>query len=107
MNNVVYDHIGRVLFQKDNIGTTCRYIKELEDSYDEITIVTDIEIGSVERGWLGDITYWATNGWHVTNFELKDLTSESVCVKDALCIRIEVKTEPDSTVEWKYTFLKY
>ena len=86
MNNVVYDHIGRVLFQKDNIGTTCRYIKELEDSYDEITIVTDAEIGSVERGWLGDITYWATHGFDVKDYETRDLTSEPICVKDVLCV---------------------
>ena len=107
MNNVVYDHIGRVLFQKDNIGTNCRYIKEFEDSYDEITIVTDVEIGSVERGWLGDITYWAAGGLHINKPEFANLTSEQMCVKDALCIRVGVKAEQGCPVEWIYTFLKY
>jgi hypothetical protein len=107
MNNVVYDHIGKVLFQKDNIGTICRYVKEFEDSYDEITIVTDVEIGSVERGWLGDITYWAAGGWHIAKPKLTDLTSEPVFIKDALCIRVGVKAEQGCPVEWIYTFFKY
>lgn len=108
MNNVVYERIGRVLFKKDNIGSNCNYIKEFEDSCDTIILITDTEIDFVERGWLGDLTYWATHGFDIKDYEKEDLTSEPVCVRDVLCIRVEVKkSEPDCPVEWKYTFLKY
>ena len=107
MNNVIYDRIGRVLFQKDNIGSNCRYVNEFEDCYDTIVLTTNMEIDFVERGWLGDITYWATGGWNVNDLNAKDLTSEPVCVKGALCIRVEVRSEQGYPVEWTYTFLKY
>lgn len=107
MNSTGYERIGRVLFHKDNIGAGFNYISAFEDSYDTIRIETPIQIDFVERGWLGDITYWATSGFDVNDYETHDLTSEPTCVKDALCVRVEVKSESDSAVTWTYTFLKY
>ena len=108
MNNVVYNYIGRVYFKKDNIGAGFNYIKEFEDSYDTIIITTDIEINFVERGWIGDITYWAANGFDIKDYKNRDLlTSEPRYVRDVLCIRVDVRSEQGSPVEWKYTFLKY
>lgn len=107
MNSVVYGGIGRVHFKKDNIGAGFNYIKSFEDSCNTITITTEIEIDFIERGWLGDITYWAFNGCDLNDYEKRDLTSEPRCIKDALCIRVDVKSEPDNPVEWTYTFLKY
>ena len=109
MNNVVYERIGRVLFHKDNVSVGFNYISEFEDSHDSIVITTDIAIDFVERGWLGDITYWATNGWLVNDYtcDTGDLTSEPTYIRDALCIRVEARSEPERPVEWKYTFLKY
>lgn len=107
MNSTCYKHIGRVYFHKDNVGAGCNYIYEFEDSYDTITITTYVEIDFVHRGWLGDITYWATNGTDVKDYEATDLTSECIQVKDALCARVEVRSKQDDQVEWTYTFLKY
>lgn len=107
MNSVVYNHIGRVHFKKDNIGAGAKYIREFEDFCDTIKITTEVELDFIERGWLGDITYWASKGFDVKDYEKSDLTSEPKCIKDALCIRVEVRSEPDSSVEWIYTFLKY
>ena len=104
--DIVYNGIGRVLFQRNNIDKDFVYIKEFEDSYNTITIKTEIEIDFIERGWLGDITYWATGGWELRN-ELNNCTSEPVFIKDALCIRVEVRPEVDCPVTWTYTFLKY
>ena len=107
MNNTVYERIGRVHFKKDNIGAGCNYIVEFEDSYDTIVITTIVELDFIERGWLGDITYWASRGVDIKDYEKRDLTSESKCVKDALCARVEVRHKPDYPIEWTYTFLKY
>ena len=109
MNNVVYERIGRVLFQRDNIGTNCNYVSEFHDNDDAIVITTDMEIDFIERGWLGDITYWAANGWQIGDYTCKtgDFTSEPVRIRDALCIRVNVRYEPECPVTWTYTFLKY
>lgn len=107
MNSTAYERIGRVHFQNNNIGAGFNYISEFEDSYDTIRIETQIQIDFVERGWLGDITYWATNGFDTKDCNSDDITSEPICVKDVLCVRVEVKSESDSAVTWTYTFLKY
>jgi hypothetical protein len=107
MNSTDYERIGRVHFHKDNIGAGFKYISSFEDSYDTIRIETPVQIDFVERGWLGDITYWATNGFDINDYKKRNLTSEPVCIKDALCIRVEVRSKLDSSVEWTYTFLKY
>lgn len=107
MNSTCYKRIDRVYFHKDNVGAGFNYVREFEDSYDTITITTYAEIDFVHRGWLGDITYWATNGVDIKNYEVTDLTSECIQVKDALCVRVEVISKPDDPVEWTYTFLKY
>lgn len=104
--DIVYNCIGRVLFQRNNIDKDFMYIKEFEDSYNAITIKTEIEIDFIERGWLGDLTYWATGGGDIRN-ELNNCTSEPVFIKDALCIRVEVRSELARPVVWTYTFLKY
>ena len=107
MNCTIYERISRVYFQKDNIGAGANYIREFEDFCDTIKITTEVELDFIERGWLGDITYWASSGWDLNDYEKRDLTSEPRCIKDALCIRVEVRSEQDSPVEWTYTFLKY
>ena len=107
-NSTAYMHIGRVYFHKDNIGAGFEYIKEFEDNCDSVIIISDIEIDFVYRGWVGDITYWATGGFNVKDCNcIGDLTSEARHVKDALLARIEVKSDRGCAVEWKYTFLKY
>ena len=107
MNSVIYERVGRVHFKNGNIGAGVNYIRSFEDSYDTITITTEIEVDFIERGWLGDITYWAGSGLDLNDYEKRDLTSEPRCIKDALCIRVEVRSKPDCPVEWMYTFLKY
>ena len=43
----------------------------------------------------------------VKNPEKTDLTSEPCCVKDILCVRVNVKYDGDAPVMWEYVFLKY
>ena len=74
---------------------------------DEIVIKSPAQIDFVYRGWLGDITYWAADGMDMNNPEKTNLTSESCCVKDVLCVRVNVKDDGNAPVMWEYVFLKY
>ena len=107
MNSTAYKRIGRIYFQKDNEGSGFNYVYEFEDNNDEIVIKSPAQIDFVYRGWLGDITYWAADGMDMNNPEKTNLTSESCCVKDVLCVRVNVKDDGDAPVMWEYVFLKY
>ena len=107
MNSTAYSRIGRVYFQKDNEGSGLNYVYEFEDNNDEIVIKSPAQIDFVYRGWLGDITYWAADGMDMNNPEKTNLTSESCCVKDVLCVRVNVKDDGNAPVVWEYVFLKY
>lgn len=107
MNSTAYGRIGRVYFQKDNTGSGLNYVYEFEDDNDEIVIKSPAQIDFVYRGWLGDITYWAADGMDINNPEKTNLTSESCCVKDVLCVRVNVKDDGNAPVMWEYVFLKY
>ena len=89
------------------MGAAFNYISEFEDYDDSIVITTPVMIDFVERGWLGDITYWADKGFNIKNDETSDFTSEGIHVKDVLCVRVGVKSEHGCPVEWTYMFLKY
>ena len=126
MNSTVYSRIGRVYFQKDNEGSNFNYVYEFEDDNDkelvrnnncsttpykhvyyDIVIKSPAQIDFVYRGWLGDITYWAADGMDMNNPENTNLTSESCCVRDVLCVRVNVTYDSYASVMWKYVFLKY
>ena len=107
MNSTAYKRIGRIYFQKDNEGSGFNYVYEFEDNNDEIVIKSPAQIDFVYRGWLGDITYWAADGMDMNNPEKTNLTSESCCVKDVLCVRVNVKDDGNAPVVWEYVFLKY
>ena len=107
MNSTAYKRIGRIYFQKDNEGSGFNYVYEFEDNNDEIVLKSPAQIDFVYRGWLGDITYWAADGMDMNNPEKTNLTSESCCVKDVLCVRVNVKDDGDAPVMWEYVFLKY
>lgn len=107
MNSTVYTKIGRVYFQKDNEGSGFNYVSKFENSYDQITISSICQIDFIDRGWIGDITYWAADGMDVKNPERTDLTSEPCCVKDVLCVRVNVTYDVDAPVMWEYVFMKF
>lgn len=107
MNSTVYSRIGRVYFQKDNEGSNFNYVYEFEDDNDEIVIKSPAQIDFVYRGWLGDITYWAADGMDMNNPKNTNLTSESCCVRDVLCVRVNVTYDSYASVMWEYVFLKY
>ena len=108
MNSTIYEKIGRVDFQRDNIDTRFDYVNEFEDNDDEIVIRSYFQIDSVYRGWLGNITYWASIGTDAKSFERVDLmTGEPCCVKDVLCVRVNVTLHEGEPVMWEYVFLKY
>lgn len=107
MNSTAYKRIGRVYFQKDNEASGFNYVYEFEDNNDKIVIKSSAQIDFVYRGWLGDITYWAADGMDMNNPEKTNLTSESCCVKDVLCVRVNVKDDGNAPVMWEYVFLKY
>ena len=107
MNSTAYTRIGKVYFQKDNAGSGFNYVNRFENNYDQITIGSVYQIDFVYRGWLGDVTYWAADGIDVKNPEKADLTSEPCCIKDVLCVRVNVTYDGDAPVMWEYVFLKY
>lgn len=109
MNDVVYSGIGKVVFSNECGKIDFSYIKKFEDYDDSIVITTEVEIDALRRGWLGDITYFATNGFRVNSYELnedRNRIGTQHCVKDVLLIR-QGATSGVDVVEWTYTFLKY
>lgn len=106
MNSTAYSRIGRVYFQKGNEGSGFNYVEEFEDNYDQLIIRSAFQIDFVYRGWIGDITYWASLGIDAKDTEKMDLTSEPHCVRDVLCVRVNVTRDDGAPVRWEYVFLK-
>ena len=107
-NSTAYSHIGKLKFENYNFKFEFEYVKEFSNKDDTVVIVSNIEIDCLHRGWIGDITYWATRGYDVANcYDDNTYTSEPQSIKDVLLVRIEADASVESPVEWTYTFLKY
>ena len=107
MNSTTYERIGSVYFQKGNEGSGFNYVEEFEDDDDQLIIRSPFQIDFVYRGWIGDITYWASHGIDTKDMGKMDLTSEPHYVRDVLCVRVNVTCNRGEPVMWKYVFLKY
>lgn len=106
MENYVYERI--VVLFKDNSGNeiNANYICSFDDQYiDEIIIESDVQIGGINRGWMGDLFRIAEKAYSIEDGTLKNKSSTS-CYKDVLCARVTACYEPSSVARWKYTFLK-
>lgn len=106
MNDIVYRRIGKVVFDNGTEQSESNWIHEFEDYEDSIVIKTDVKIDSIRRGWVGNITYFATDGFAINSFEDGKRISMPHCVNDVLLVRCGAASS-DNAVEWTYTFLKY
>ena len=109
MNDIVYSRIGKVIFSNECGKIDLSYIKEFEDYDDSIVITTEVEIDSLRRGWLGDITYFATNGFRTSSYELNEDRNRIGAphhVNNVLLIR-QGATSGDGVVEWTQQILQW
>ena len=100
------DKITSAVFDNHITTTKCDFVYGIEDFSDEFVIDTQVIIDYVDRGWVGDVTFYfegmdIKDGCGHTN--IKDKFS----YKNVLCTRRCLNKQFDECSVWRYTFLKY
>lgn len=88
-------------------GIAHNYSVEIREFGDSIEIITDVVIDSIDRGWIGDITF-NFDGYNICSCNTSGHDAhESFALKDVLCCRRTFEKNDGGVVGWTYSFLKY
>ena len=101
----VYDKVNVILNDGNNV-IEFKYLHGIQDFDDYIILETDVVIGNIERGWVGNLTF----RFHGSDLE-HPITGDTVratkTLTDVLCSARTCEYDCDHVVTWKYKFLKY
>lgn len=100
------DKITDVVFDNNITTTRCNRVCGIDDFSEEFIIDTPAIIDYVDRGWVGNITFYFS-GVDIGDDENFTDINEQLRYKNALCVRRCINKQEDGCGIWRYTFLKY
>lgn len=98
----IYDK-NTVFFSNKDKTVAIPFRVDIEDYEDYIAIETQVSLGDITRGWVGDITIKLSG----SDLTLDCNVEEDVTYKDMLCIRRIFNQYSGDVTTWKYMFYKY
>ena len=79
------------------------YNFDMNDYDDYFTIRTEVILGTINRGWRGNMKFKFSG----SNLENMDNAKEDVIFEDVLCINRKFDKDSDGSTMWEYKFSKY
>lgn len=103
----IYDKTKNIIFMNNDRSISFPHPVNLADYEDYFIIETQISLGDITRGWVGDvkITLSGIDCCQLNNPQ--ERVEEEIVYKDALCCRRIFDMDDDTVAIWKYTFNKY
>lgn len=103
----IYDKIEYIIFDDGKDRFVFQYSPDIQDCEDYLIIETQIEIGDIGRGWVGDIRIRLSGIDIVELNNPQQRVETEVEYKDVLCCRRIFDIDYERVATWKYTFNKY
>ena len=101
----IYD-IVNIVFDDEENTINFKYCDEIHDFDDYIIVRTAVTIGSIDRGWKGNMSFYF-KGFDVNgSFNGHDVF-ENTTMKNVLCSARTFTKDVNSPIMWEYKFLKY
>ena len=101
----VYDKVNVILNDGNNV-IEFKYLHGIQDFDDYIILETDVVIGNIERGWVGNLTF-QFKGSDLERPSTGGTVRETKTLTNVLCSARTCEYNCDYVVTWKYKFLKY
>lgn len=102
----IYD-IVNIVFDDGENTIDFIYCDEIHDYDDYIIVQTAVTIGSIDRGWKGNMTFYF-KGFNVDGSFANDHDAfEDTTLKNVLCSARTFTKGNDLPITWEYKFLKY
>ena len=99
----LYD-VCNLIFENDTHRIEHNWRTDIIDFEDRIEIETELVFDTIDRGWLGNITF-NFGGYDIADCDSK--RNMQLTLKDLLCIRRTFDKDGPNIARWKYVFLKY
>ena len=101
----VYNKVN-VILDNGNHLVEFKYLHGIQDFDDYIILGTDVVIGNIERGWVGNLTF-QFKGSDLEHPSTGSTVRETKMLTNVLCSARTCEYDCDHVVTWKYKFLKY
>lgn len=103
----IYDKTKNIIFTNNNSSISFPYLVDLVDYEDYFIIETQISLGGIARGWVGDVKIILSGIDYYQINSPQERVEEEIIYKDVLCCRRIFDLNTDNVATWKYTFNKY
>lgn len=100
------DKVTSAVFDNKITTTRCNRVYGIEDFSEEFIVDTPVIIDYVDRGWVGDITFYFDGMSTEDEWNFTDI-NDKFSYTNVLCIRRGINKQVDGCGIWRYTFLKY
>lgn len=102
-----YDRVTKIVFDDGNNAFIYPWNLEIYDYEDYFILETQVEIGNIKRGWLGNIKIELCGYNYDDICNPVDNTKKEFEYNDVLCVRRIFDFDHGHAATFKYTFNKY